>query len=72
MRKFLNNITSLFVGENSRKREIGMLIMCVIWFLYKKEQIDKETFEVFELLATTFTGFAFSWRLKKITKNKEL
>lgn len=68
MFKWINNITGLFVGPNSHKREIGMIAGVIVMLLWKYQYIDQQLFEALMLVIGAFTGFAFSAKLSKIAK----
>lgn len=64
----LKNIIGLFVGENSRKRQIGILIAVVLSFLYYFDQMDVEIYKALMGLDVLFIGAAFSAKLTKLQK----
>ena len=68
MFKLLNNVTNLFIGENSKKRQMGLMIAGVLMALNLFDIIDNETFKLFMQLDTLFLGVAFSARMTKMTK----
>ncbi len=66
--KLIENITSLFIGENSKKRQIGLGIAGVLIILNLTSIIDNETFTLFMKLDGLFLGVAFSARMTKMVR----
>ena len=66
--KFLNNITSLFVGENSIKRQIGMGLASMAILASLFGWITEQEFKLIMMLVGPWIGFAFSAKLSKLAK----
>lgn len=64
--KTVENITGLFVGENSKKRNIGFAGFAVTVVLFQTGYIDSELFDTLVLACAGWTGIAFSSKLTKI------
>ena len=61
-------IISLFVGENSRKRQIGIGLAILLSALYFTGSITLELYEALMPLVVLWTGAAFSAKLTKLQK----
>lgn len=66
--KLLNNIASLFVGENSKKRQIGMFFASAACIASLFGWITEQEFKLIMLFVGPWIGFAFSAKLTKMTK----
>lgn len=66
--KFLNNITGLFVGNDSKKRQIGMFFAGVALILNAFGYLDPEQFKAIMVILSAWIGVAFSMKLTKIGK----
>lgn len=64
--KAVENITGLFVGENSKKRNIGFGGFALSVFLYQLGYIDAELFDTLIVVCAGWTGIAFSSKLTKL------
>ncbi len=64
----VKNIVGLFVGQNSRKRQIGILIAVALSFLYYLNYLDIEIYKALMGLDVLFIGAAFSAKLTKLQK----
>jgi len=64
--KTLENITGLFVGENSKKRNIGFAGFAITAFLFQMDYIDETMFDTLILACAGWTGIAFSNKLTKL------
>lgn len=64
----IKNIVGLFIGENSRKRQLGILIAVGLSFAYYFGQLDLEIYKAFMGLDILFIGAAFSAKLTKLQK----
>ncbi len=64
----IKNIVGLFVGQNSRKRQIGILIAVVLSFAYYLNYLDIEIYKALIGLDVLFIGAAFSAKLTKLQK----
>ena len=64
--KTVENLTGLFVGENSKKRNIGFAGFAVSALLFQMGYIDAELFDTLMLLCAGWTGIAFSSKLSKL------
>lgn len=64
----IKNIVGLFIGENSKKRQIGIGIALVLSALYYLSIIDIELFKALMGLDGIFLGVAFSAKLSKLQK----
>jgi len=75
--KIAENVTGLFVGENSKKRNIGFAGFGLSAILFQMDYIDAELFDTLMLVCAGWTGIAFSSKLTKLgtaikdTKNKK-
>lgn len=68
MVKLINNIVGLFVGEDSKKRQMS-IIAGTVWILISYlGWIDPEVFKLGMLVVGAFGGLAVSARLTKISK----
>ncbi len=61
-------IISLFVGENSRKRQIGIGLAILLSALYFTGTITLDLYEALMPLVVLWTGAAFSAKLTKLQK----
>lgn len=61
-------ITSYFVGESSRKRQMGLAVAFVLSFLYWQGLITLDLYEATMPFVVLWTGAAFSARLTKLQK----
>ena len=68
MMNLINNLAGLFVGENSKKRQIGIIAAFLFSALYWLDIITLELFEVVMPFVVLWTGAAFSARLTKLSK----
>ena len=64
----VSNIVGLFVGQNSKKRQIGILIAVVLSFAYYFNYLDIEIYKALMGLDVLFIGAAFSAKLTKLQK----
>ena len=64
--KTVENVTGLFIGENSKKRNIGFAGFAMSAFLFQMGYIDTELFDTLMLLCAGWTGIAFSSKLSKL------
>ena len=64
--KIAENVTGLFVGENSKKRNIGFAGFAVSVILFQMDYIDVELFDTLILVSAGWTGIAFSSKLTKL------
>jgi len=64
--KAVENVTNLFIGENSKKRNIGFAGFVVSALLFQIGYIDAELFDTLMLLCAGWTGIAFSSKLSKL------
>ena len=64
--KTVENLTGLFVGENSKKRNIGFAGFAVSALLFQIDYIDVELFDTLMLVCAGWTGIAFSNKLSKL------
>ena len=64
----INNVVGLFVGQNSKKRQMGMIGACIAIGAYMLGYIDLEQFKAIMLLLSAWIGVAFSAKLTKIGK----
>ena len=67
MFKLVDNIVGLFIGENSKKRQIGLAIAGALMALHLFGVLDAEQFKLFMQLDGLFLGLAFSARMTKMT-----
>ena len=63
---FIKNITGLFIGQNSKKRQMGIGMAFVTVGLYYFDFIDAATMESFLGLVALWLGVAFSSKLTKL------
>ena len=64
--KIAENVTGLFVGENSKKRNIGFAGFGLSVILFQMDYIDVELFDTLVLVCAGWTGIAFSNKLTKL------
>ena len=64
--KAVENITGLFVGENSKKRNIGFAGFGISVVLFQMDYINAELFDTLILVCAGWTGIAFSNKLSKL------
>ena len=64
--KTVENVTGLFIGENSKKRNIGFAGFAMSALLFQMGYIDTELFDTLMLLCAGWTGIAFSSKLSKL------
>ena len=64
----VKNLVGLFVGQNSRKRQIGILIAVALSFAYYLNYLDVEIYKALMGLDVLFIGAAFSAKLTKLQK----
>jgi len=64
--KTVENITGLFIGENSKKRNIGFAGFAVTVVLFQAGYIDSELFDTLIMVCAGWTGVAFSSKLSKL------
>ena len=62
----LSNVTGLFVGENSKKRNIGFAGFAITAVLFQMDYIDTVLFDTMILACAGWTGLAFSSKLSKL------
>lgn len=64
--KTVESLTGLFIGENSKKRNIGFGGFAVSVILFQLGYIDSELFDTLVLVCAGWTGIAFSSKLSKL------
>ena len=64
--KIAENVTGLFVCENSKKRNIGFAGFGLSVILFQMDYIDAALFDTLMLLCAGWTGIAFSSKLSKL------
>ena len=64
----IKNIVGLFVGQSSKKRQIGILIAVTLSFAYYLNYLDIEIYKALMGLDVLFIGAAFSAKLTKLQK----
>ena len=64
--KIAENVTGLFIGENSKKRNIGFAGFGITVILFQMDYIDVELFDTLILVCAGWTGIAFSSKLSKL------
>jgi len=64
----IKNLVGLFVGENSKKRQMGLIAGLVLSLLYTFDYIALDLYESLMSLTVFWTGAAFSARLSKVSK----
>lgn len=62
----INNVVGLFVGQDSKKRQMGMIAGSIAIGLYMMGFIEQEQFNAVMLLISAWVGVAFSAKLTKI------
>ena len=62
----IKNITGLFIGQNSKKRQIGIGMAFVSVSLYFFGAIDEATMEALLGMVALWLGVAFSAKLTKL------
>lgn len=65
---WINNITGLFVGANSKKRQMGIIAGFVATCAYVLGYVDWEIFKLLMYGVGFWTGAAFSAKLTKMAK----
>ena len=65
----VNNVTGLFVGENSKKRQMGVMAMVVISTLYYFGVFPADLYQEAMMVCLAWTGVAYRSRMKKIMKS---
>ena len=61
-------ISGYFIGEDSRKRQMGLVVAFVLSFLYWQGIITLDLYEATMPFVILWTGAAFSARLSKLQK----
>ena len=64
----INAVVGLFVGENSKKRQIGIGGALVLSMVFYTGYIDVELYKSLMGLVVVWTGAAFSAKLTKLQK----
>jgi hypothetical protein len=64
----INNVIGLFVGENSKKRQVGIVAGAIVAVVYVLGYIDYEVFKFAMYVVGFWTGAAFSAKLSKMAK----
>ena len=64
----VNNLVGLFVGQSSKKRQIGLGIALGLSVFYYANIIDVELFKALMGLDVIFVGAAFSAKWTKLQK----
>ena len=64
--KTVENVTNLFIGENSQKRNIGFAGFVVSAVLFQMGYVDEAMFNTLMLACAGWTGVAFSAKLTKL------
>lgn len=67
--KLVNNVTGLFVGEDSKKRQMGLIAMAVISVLYYFGVFPADLYNEAMFACLAWTGLAYRARMKKIMKS---
>jgi hypothetical protein len=62
----IKNIVGLFVGQDSKKRQMGMIAGSIAIGLYMLGYIDNEQFNAVMIIISAWVGVAFSAKLTKI------
>ena len=62
----IKNIVGLFVGQDSKKRQMGMIAWSIAIGLYMLGYIDNEQFNAVMIIISAWVGVAFSAKLTKI------
>ena len=65
----INNVVGLFVGQSSKKRQIGIGAGVILSFLWITGVIDNETYKFGMYVVGFWTGAAFSAKLSKMAKD---
>jgi len=66
MSGLINNVVGLFVGNDSKKRQMGMIAGSVTIGLYMLGYIEQEQFNAVMIIISAWVGVAFSAKLTKI------
>ncbi len=64
----LKSIVGLFVGENSKKRQIGIGLALVISIVFYTGYIEIELYKALMGFVVIWTGAAFSAKITKLQK----
>ena len=62
----IKNIVGLFVGQDSKKRQMGMIAGSIAIGLYMLGYIDNEQFNAVMIIISAWVGVALSAKLTKI------
>ena len=62
----VSNVTGLFVGENSKKRNIGFAGFAVTAIMFQMDFINETLFDTLIMACAGWTGLAFSSKLSKL------
>ena len=65
---FIKSIVGYFVGESSRKRQMGLVAAFLLSLLYWQGVITLELYEATMPFVILWTGAAFSAKLSKLQK----
>lgn len=64
----ITSIVSLFVGQNSKKRQMGIGLGLLLSALFFTDVITQELYEALMPFVVLWTGAAFSAKLSKLQK----
>lgn len=64
----IKSITGFFVGENSKKRQMGIIVALILSGLFWQGIITQDLFEALMPFVILWTGAAFSAKLTKLQK----
>lgn len=64
--KVLNNVTGLFVGESSKKRQMGLGGVMILSVAYMFDYITYDVYEQMLGMCALWLGVAFSSKLSKL------
>lgn len=63
----IKNVVGFFIGENSKKRQMGIGAFTLASLLYLFGVLDIELYKVFVTVIGLWTGIAFSAKMSKIS-----
>jgi hypothetical protein len=66
--KLINNVVGLFVGENSKKRQMGIMAALACSALYYVDVLTVSLYESLMGLIVLWVGAAYSAKLTKLGK----
>ena len=65
----IDNLVGLFIGKNSKKREIGFIVAAILMTLHLLGLIDQDTFLLAMEWDGVWLGIAFRAKIAKLAKS---